>query len=121
MRKIILTMFIIVTGNCSFAQHLQYSDKTKLKTDFIKAVKASKTVYHDWPDRCPGLSGSIPVLTNYVPRELVLKLTEIYKGHLYSITSEKADNYKLKYKLKICVKGETKYEYADDTGTIMTK
>jgi hypothetical protein len=119
MIKIIITILIIVTGKCAFAQHIGYSDKTNLKTDLIKEVKAAKSIYHDWPDRCPGVAGSIPVLTNYVPMDIVQKLTEIYKGHLYSITSRKADKDKLQYKLQICVKGETKYEYADETGTII--
>jgi hypothetical protein len=121
MIKILLAMLLIVTGNYSFAQHIQYSDKSKTKTDNIKPAKPAKVVYHDWPDRCPALSGSIPVLTNYVPEELVLKLTEIYKGHLYSISSLKAVNDKLQYKLKVCIKGELKFEYADETGTIITK
>jgi hypothetical protein len=123
MIKIILAMLLIVTGKCLFAQHIQYSDKAKTTINNFKPAKPvmDSVVYHDWPDRCPAVSGSIPVLTNYVSRELVLKLTEIYKGHLYSITSLKADNDKLQYKLKVCLKGEIKFEYADETGNIITK
>ena len=123
MIKIILAMFLIVTGNCLFAQHLHYGDKRKTRIDNIKPTRPAKdsVVYHDWPDRCPALSGSTPVLTNYVPEELVLKLTEIYEGHLYSITSQKADNDKPQYKLEVCVKGEMKLKYADETGTIVTE
>ena len=121
MIKIIPTILLIVTGNCLFAQHLHYSDKAKTAINKPSKPASDKVVYHEWPDRCPAISGSIPVLTNYVPGELVLKLTEIYKGHLYSITSLKADNDKPQYKLKICVKGEIKYDYADETGNIMTK
>ena len=118
MIKIIPGILLILTANCLSAQHLQYSDKTKIRTKNIKTAKPT-VVYHDWPDRCPAISGSIPVLTNYVSRELVLKLTEIYEGHLYSITSLKADNDKPQYKLKVCVKGEIKYDYADETGNII--
>lgn len=123
MIKIIPAMLLIVTGNCLFAQHIQYSDKAKTKINNINPARSARetVVYHDWPDRCPALSGSIPVLTNYVSKELVLKLTEIYKGHLYAITSLKVANDKLQYKLKVCIKGELKFEYADETGTVITK
>jgi len=122
MKKIILAMFLFATGNGLFAQYLHYSDDSHK----IKNVKPTKPIrdtvaYHEWPDLCPGLSGSIPVLTNYVPNEMVLKLTEIYKGHLYSITSLKVENNKLEFKLKVCEKGEIKFEYADETGNIITK
>lgn len=123
MKKIILVMLLIIAGNGLFAQYLHYSDDSKRINNNSESAKPVKdtVVYHNWPDLCPGLSGSIPVLTNYVPAELVLKLTEIYKGHLYSITSMKAGNDQLEYKLKICVKGEIKFEYADGTGKIITK
>ncbi|MEO8414704.1 MAG: hypothetical protein ABI472_13645 [Ginsengibacter sp.] len=78
-------------------------------------------VYHKWPDRCPGLSGAIPVINNYVPEEMVLKLTEIYKGHLYSISSSKNANNKVQYKLKVCEEGVVKFKYADENGTILSK
>ena len=121
MIKIILSLLLFVTGNCLFAQHIQYSEKAKAKIPKSISPAKDSVVYHVWPDRCPAISGSIPVLTNYVPKEMVLKLTEIYEGHLYSITSLKADNNKLRYKLKVCVKGELKFQYADETGTIITK
>lgn len=122
MKKIFLVMLLIAAGNALSAQYLHYSDDSK-RINNNKAAKPVKDIvaYHNWPDLCPGLSGSIPVLTNYVPAELVLKLTEIYKGHLYSITSMKVGNDKIEYKLKICVKGEIKFEYADETGKIITK
>lgn len=121
MLKTFLALLLIVTGNCLSAQHIQYSDKGKTKINNSKPVTPAMVVYHEWPDKCPAISGSIPVLTNYVPRELTLKLTEIYKGHLYSITSLRIDNNKLQYKLKICVKGEIRFEYADETGNIIKK
>ena len=121
--RIILGIALILTGNCLLAQHLQYSDKTKTSITNPRPAKPAKdiVVYHKWPDLCPAISGSIPVLTNYVPRELVLKLTEIYKGHLYSITSLTGDTVKPEYKLKVCVKGEIKIEYADESGNIIAK
>ena len=122
MKKIILAMVLFATGNSLFAQYLHYSDDSHK----IRNIKPTKPIrdtvaYHQWPDLCPGLTGSIPVLTNYVPNEMVLKLTEIYKGHLYSITSLKVENNKLEFKLKVCEKGEIKFEYADETGNIITK
>ncbi len=129
MKNIILTMILIAAGNGLFAQHIHYSDKAKriktvaLPNQPIPAAKAEKdtVVYHKWPDLCPGLSGSIPALTNYVPGEIVLKLTEFYKGHLYSITSLIIGKDKLEYKLKVCDKGEITLAYADASGDIITK
>lgn len=84
-------------------------------------VCPTEVVYHKWPDRCPGLSGAIPVLSNYVAPEMVLKLTEIFKGHLYSISSSKNANNKVQYKLKVCENGVIKFEYADDNGNIISR
>jgi hypothetical protein len=80
----------------------------------------TNVVYHKWPDRCPGLSGSIPVVNNYIPPEMVLKLTEIYKGHLYSISSSRNAGNKMQYKLKVCENGVIKFEYADENGDIIS-
>ena len=79
----------------------------------------SEVVYHTWPDLCPGRPGSIPVLTNYVPPKLVLKLTEIFEGHLYAITSIKVDNDIMNYQLKVCINGEIVYEQADEDGDLI--
>jgi hypothetical protein len=87
-------------------------------SDFLVPVIDSQIVYHTWPDMCPGRPGSIPVLNNYVPHELVLKLTEIFQGHLYAITSIKVDNNKMNYQLKVCINGEIKYEQADEYGNL---
>jgi hypothetical protein len=78
-------------------------------------------VYHKWPDKCPGLSGAVPVLLNYINPEMVLKLTEIYKGYLYSISSTMNADHRLQYKLKVCEKGVIKFEYADENGNIISK
>ena len=96
-------------------------DTVKIIVHDTVRVAGEKIVYHKWPDKCPGLSGAVPVLTNYVPKEIVPKITEIYKGHLYSITSIKVGNNKLNYKLKVCENGEIKFEYADENGDIITK
>ena len=76
-------------------------------------------IFHQWPDLCPGLSGSIPVLNNYVPKEILLILKEKFKGHLYSISSYKGQGGKQEYKLKVCADGMIKYEYANAMGNIM--
>jgi hypothetical protein len=122
MIKIILAILLIVTGNRLPAQHLQYRDNKK--PPVIKRaspIKDTAVVYHEWPDLCPGSPGTLPILTNYVPKELVLKLREIYKGHLYSITSLKVAEGERRYKLQVCVKGKTTVEYADENGNIITK
>ncbi len=76
-------------------------------------------IFHDWPDKCPGLTGAVPVLLNYVPAEIVLMVTEKYKGHLYSITTNKGADNKPEYKLKVCKNGMIRYEYANYKGEIM--
>ena len=89
--------------------------------DTVNVCPTEKTVYHKWPDRCPGLTGAIPVLSNYIEPEMVLKLTEIYKGHLYSISSSKNAKNKVQYKLKVCENGVIKFEYADENGNIISR
>ena len=84
-------------------------------------VCPTETVYHKWPDRCPAVAGAIPVLRNYVPPQLVLKLTEIFKGYLYSISATKNANNKPEYELKVCENGFIKIEYADENGNIIAK
>jgi hypothetical protein len=76
-------------------------------------------IFHDWPDKCPGLSGAVPVLNNYVPAAIVLIVTEKYKGHLYSITTTKGVDSKPEYKLKVCKDGMIRYEFANYKGEIM--
>lgn len=88
-------------------------------SNLIVPLIDSEVVYHTWPDLCPGRPGSIPVLTNYVPHILVLKLTEIFKGHLYAITSIKVDDDTMNYQLKVCINGEIVYEQADEDGDII--
>jgi len=78
-------------------------------------------IFHHWPDLCPGLSGSIPVLNNYVPKEILLILKEKFKGHLYSISSYKGQDGRQEYKLKVCADGMIKYEYANAMGNILTE
>lgn len=76
-------------------------------------------IFHQWPDLCPGLSGAIPVLNNYVPKEILLILKEKFKGHLYSISSYKGQDGNQEYKLKVCADGMIKYEYANAMGNII--
>ncbi len=78
-------------------------------------------IFHDWPDKCPGLTGAMPVLINYVPAEIVLIVTEKFKGHLYSISTNKGPENRPQYKLKVCEDGMIQYEYADYKGNIISK
>ncbi|HZW70334.1 MAG TPA: hypothetical protein VFF57_05635, partial [Hanamia sp.] len=78
-------------------------------------------IFHDWPDKCPGLSGAMPVLINYVPAEIVLIITEKFKGHLYSISTNAGPNNRPQYKLKVCEDGMIQYKYADYKGDIISE
>lgn len=93
---------------------------TAVLTKAPKVIRAP-LIFHQWPDLCPGLSGSIPVLNNYVPKEILLILKEKFKGHLYSISSYKGQDGRQEYKLKVCAGGMIKYEYANGFGNIMPK
>ncbi len=89
--------------------------------DLIIPVIDSKFLYHEWPDKCPGMPGKIPVLNNYVPPIMVLKLTEIYHGYLFTITSVKVAGGGLQYKLQVCANGVMRQDLADEHGNIIMK
>lgn len=85
----------------------------------IPKIIRDPMIFHDWPDKCPGLTGAVPVLINFVPPEIVLIVTEKYKGHLYSISTNNGRDNKPEYKLKVCKDGMIRYEYANYKGDIM--
>lgn len=119
------TVRIIVKDTLKITVHdtlkVMVRDTVEIAIHDTVNICPAETVYHKWPDRCPGLSGSIPVLSNYIAPEMVLKLTEIYKGHLYSISSARNTNNKVQYKLKVCENGVIRFEYADENGAIISK
>lgn len=145
MLKVTLSILLTLTVNNLFSQYLHYADesvksrrnrversvpKAHKNPVIIKAKEApansslsndTATIYHKWPDLCPGLPASIPVLLTYVPKEIVLKLTEFFKGHLYSIGNYKVDQNKGHYKLKVCEAGSIAYKYADERGNLITE
>lgn len=89
------------------------------QVDPVPKFVREPVIFHEWPDRCPALSGSLPVLNNYVPAEMVLIITEKFKGHLYSISSYHGPHNTIQYKLKVCSGGLIRYEYADHKGNII--
>ncbi len=120
MMKIIIALSFLFAWRNAAGQYVHYSDESKKNSPSPAKPANDSIVYHVWPDKCPGLTGSIPVLSSYVPHEMVLKLTEIYKGHLYSISPVKLANGKVQYKMKVCVKGEITFTYADENGHIIS-
>jgi hypothetical protein len=129
MNKILLVLLLLVVANGVSAQYLYYKDHSKKQPDTRTVEKSTapetpkpkeeKVIYHDWPDCCPGMKGSIPILVTYVPHELVLKLKEKYQGHLYSIACMKVPTDRTAYKLRICDGNEVKYAFADEEGNLM--
>ena len=127
MNKILLVLLLLVAANGVSAQYLYYKDHSKKHPDTRTVQKSApaekpkeeKVVYHDWPDCCPGMKGSIPILVTYVPHELVLKLKEKYQGHLYSIAGMKVPVDRTAYKLRICDGNDVKYAFADEEGNLM--
>lgn len=173
MKKIIFTIFLIISGHALQAQYLHYWDNSRprrqsppvhktntpvqKKAEPIKVIEKKPdppvitspvrltaatlisavtlpvdkvnnppeiirepVIFHDWPDKCPGLTGAVPVLINYVPPEIVLIVTEQFEGHLYSISTNKGPDNLSRYKLKVCEDGMIKYKYADFKGNIIS-
>jgi hypothetical protein len=87
----------------------------------LPEIVRKPVVFHDWPDKCPGLTGAVPVLINYVPAEIVIIVSEKFKGHLYSISTNKGPDNLPQYKLKVCEDGMIQYEYADYKGNIISE
>lgn len=96
-----------------------YAPVNKIET--VPKFIINSVAFHEWPDLCPGLAGSIPVLNNYVPKEILIILKEKFKGHLYSISSYKGEDNTQEYKLKVCANGMIKYEYASAKGNVISK
>lgn len=91
------------------------------KVALLPEIIRKPVIFHDWPDKCPGLTGAVPVLMNYVPAEIVIIVSEKFKGHLYSISTNRGPHNRPQYKLKVCEDGMIQYEYADFKGNIIPK
>ena len=114
-----------------FAQYIHYSDnsiKRSIPVPILRHdeswVKEVLDLSKKHPDdftsvECPGLSASLPVLNNYVPPDLVIKLRVRFSGHLFSITSQTTPIGGKKYKLKVCVKGEFHELFVDPEGALV--
>ena len=125
-----LILLVILAPASSSAQYIHYSEKVIIKN----VVAGAKPKQAETPPRemepkkssvnfisvdCPGLSASLPVLYSYVPPNLVNKLRQQFSGHLYCITAQKISATTIKYKLKVCVKGEFHEEFVDEEGTLL--
>lgn len=110
------TIRVLVRDTIKITDTIRVTDTVRV---LVRDTINLAIVYHKWPDHCPGVEGKVPVLTNYVPAEIVPKLTEIFKGFLYSITRIKDADNKTYYKLKVCENGEIKIKYADENGDLL--
>ena len=121
-----MALLFLTAANSVTAQHIGYRDRTRLTTkqevrDTLKtALKDTLQAEIVTPhNECPGMDASLPVLTNYVPGEIVTKFKEKFQGHVYSITSLKVSENELEYKLKVCYKGEFLTRFVDANGNIV--
>ena len=121
---------MIFLAPCNFvtAQHIGYRDKTtpppkpviKEVGDTVKVMAEDSVAEIITPhNECPGMSASLPVLTNYVPPEIVKNFKIKFEDHVYSITSIKVSANQIQYKLKVCYKGEFVIRFVDTDGDIL--
>lgn len=136
MIRISIMLTFLVAYNFVTAQHINYRDRTKPPPKpvveappkpAIKEVRDSvMTMAEDSVEEvitphneCPGMDASLPVLTNYVPPEIVKSFKIKFDDHVYSITSIKVSANQIQYKLKVCYKGEFVIRFVDTDGDIL--
>ncbi len=126
-----IIFLLIICGNVSFSQHVQYTEKKKpvvenksQNTDAI--VKPPNKADVEEQYMCnflsrPDVAPQLPIVINNVSPEMVKNLKEKYEGRLYSITTLNMTDDRLKYKLKICDKDNGKFrsEYLDIDGNVI--
>jgi hypothetical protein len=113
-------LIFLIAYNFGHAQHIQYRDRKSpsLKPVSVMAQDSVKEIITPHSE-CPGMKGSLPVLTNYVPPEIVKKFKIKFEGHVYSITSIKVSANQIQYKLKVCNNGEFVIRFVDTDGDIL--
>ena len=132
-----ITITLIFLGACSLvtAQHIGYRDKTKPQPkpvieappkpvikqaiDTVDIAEDSVAEIITPHSECPGMDASLPVLTNYVPPQIVKDFKIKFEDHVYSITSIKVSANQIQYKLKVCYKGEFVIRFVDTDGDIL--
>lgn len=113
-----LVLMVFFTSS-SFSQYIHYSDPGIIKKSQVSEVAKDELSFATVD--CPGQSASLPVLTNYVPAEIVTKFKIKFNDRVYSITTLKAAEDKSQYKLKVCIKGQFKILLIDEDGKLVTK
>ena len=129
MAKTGIMLFLLLAYNSLAAQHIGYRDRTKPPSQpVVKEVRDTVQVVEDSVaeaeiitphNECPGIDASLPVLTNYVPPEIVKDFKIKFEGHVYSITSIKVSANQVQYKLKVCYDGEFVIRFVDTDGDIL--
>ena len=128
MIRINITLVFLLAYNSMAAQHIGYRDRTRPPLQpVIKEVRDTvKVIAEDSVEEiitphseCPGMDASLPVLTNYVPPEIVNNFKIKFEGHVYSITSIKVSANQIQYKLKVCHNGEFVIRFVDTDGDIL--
>ena len=128
MIRINITLFFLLAYNSMTAQHIGYRDRTrpplpsviKEVRDTVKVMAEDSVEEIITPhNECPGMDASLPVLTNYVPPEIVNDFKIKFEGHVYSITSIKVSANQVQYKLKVCHNGEFVIRFVDTDGDIL--
>jgi len=129
-------LIFFVACNFVTAQHIGYRDRTKPPSkpvtepppkpvikqviDSVEVMAEDSVAEIITPhSECPGMDASLPVLTNYVPPEIVKNFKIKFEDHVYSITSIKVSANQIQYKLKVCYKGEFVIRFVDTDGDIL--
>ena len=136
MIRVAIMLIFFVACNFVTAQHIGYRDRTKPPSkpvtepppkpvikqviDTVEVMVEDSVAEIFTPhSECPGMDASLPVLTNYVPPEIVKNFKIKFEDHVYSITSIKVSANQIQYKLKVCYKGEFVIRFVDTDGDIL--
>jgi hypothetical protein len=126
----VLAILLIFLAACNSltAQHIGYKDRTKPASatvvkeppTIVKVVAEDSVTEIITPhSECPGMSASLPVLTNYVSPDIVKTFKKKFEDHVYSITAIKVSANQFQYKLKVCYNGEFVIRFVDTDGDIL--
>ena len=130
-------ILILLVPKFTSAQYIHYVDNSMLKSivstvkpgnapasvlesGSIKELPKEKIKAYTFTSvECPCQLASIPVLFNYISPAIVNKLKSTFDRHLYCITAIKDVDVPIRYRLRVCVKGEFKEVFANEFGDIV--
>ena len=101
-------------------EYLQKAEKEEAEKPVVEQAAPEK-VYKTYPDKCPGVEGSIPWCLSYVPELLIKILVDRYEGYLMTIKGIRQEDGSTLYYCQICSNGTMRTEYANEDGVRVVK